>query len=189
MAAQTRLQLCALTEPADLKVQHVAGLLAWTPHVERAGTQMVIRFDHGPTALWLAQALAGPDVELVDVDGDGGSLRVQNPQIVLGRYGYRGGRWMFGQGITVALGIVRGAVHAAGKFDRHGLRVECPSVAMMLMLTALLARLGVKAKPASETPCALVSAGHVPVALQQLGIADMSAPYRLLLRSSKDLQP
>src|SRR6202171_2818115 len=95
VVAAARLQLCAVSEPAEVRAHHVAALLAWTERVARVESQMVVRFDHGPTALWLTQALASPDAELVDVGGDGGSVCVRNPQIVLGRYGYRDGRWVF----------------------------------------------------------------------------------------------
>ena len=184
MVARTRLELCSVHEPAEVRVQHVAALLAWSPHVQRIGTHMVIRFEHGPTALWLTQVLASEDAELVAVGGDGGTVCVQNPQTVLGRYGYRDGRWMFGQGFDAALGISRGAVHAAGVFDRRGLRVQCPTAAMMLTLTAVLARLGIKAKPTGGQPRTTVTASDIPDTLARLGAGGEAAGLYRRLRAA-----
>lgn len=173
-----RLHLCAVPEEPEVRARHVAALLAFTPTVARFGSRMRIRFEHGPTALWLTQALAHKDVELIDVGGDGGTVAVSNPQIVLGRYGFREGRWVFGQGITAVVGISRGAVHAAATFNRHGMKVACPSAPMMLTLTAVMARLGINAKPTDGQPRAAISPGDVPVALDRLGIAEVAAQYR-----------
>ena len=180
VVAAARLQLCAVSEHPEVRARHVAALLAFTPSVQRAGNRMLIRFDHGPTALWLTEALASRDAELLEVGGDGGVVEVMTPQIVLGRYGFREGRWVFGQGVTAALGISRGAVHAAGMFGRTGLKVVCPSASMMLTLTAGLSRLGITAKPAEGEPRAAISAGDVPAALDRLGIAEVAVQYRRL---------
>ena len=186
VAARTRLELCSVDEPCEVRSQHVGALLAWSPHVQRIGTYMVLRFEHGPTALWLTQVLGSPDAELVAVGGDGGTVCVQNPQTVLGRYGYRDGRWMFGRGCDAALGIGRGAVHAAGVFDRRGLRVPCPTAAMMLTLTAVLARLGIKAKPTGGQPRAMVTAADIPDTLARLGVsAEAAGQYRRLRDSNR----
>ena len=182
VAARTRLELCSVPEPSEVRVHHVAGLLAWSPHVQRSGTHMVLRFEHGPTAMWLTQVLASPDAELVAVGGDGGTVYVRNPQTVLGRYGYRDGRWMLGRGCDAALGISRGAVHAAGVFDRRGLRVVCPTAAMMLTLTAVLARLGIRAKPTGGQPRAAVTAAYIPDTLARLGIGAAAAGLYQRLR-------
>lgn len=173
-----RLELCGVREPSTVRAQHVASLLAWHPDVQRIGTQVVWRFAHGPTACWLAQALNHRGAELAEIRGPGGQVCVTNPQTVLGPYGYRDGRWMFEQGFAAGLGISRGAVHAAGAFGRFGLRVACPNTAMMLTLTAVLARLGVKAVPSSGEPCAVVAAGDVPDALIRLGAGGVADPYR-----------
>jgi hypothetical protein len=180
VVAAARLQLCVVAEPPEVRARHVAALLAWTPRVRRIGNRMMIRFDHGPTALWLTETLARPDTELLEVGGDGGLVAITNPQTVLGRYGYRDGRWMFGQGAFAALGISRGAVHAAGSLGRTGLRVACPTAPLMLTLTAVMSRLDIAAKPTEGEPCAVISAGDVPDALARLGIAEVAGQYRRL---------
>jgi hypothetical protein len=184
VTSSTRLHLCAVAEDPDVRLRHVAALLAFTPTVRRIGNRMRIRFEHGPTALWLTEALANKDVELIDVGGDGGTVEVTNPQIVLGRYGFRDGRWVFGQGVNAALGISRGAVHAAGTFNGHGLKVACPSAPMMLTLTAVMSRLGITAKPTEGDPRAAITPADVPAALDRLGIAEVAAQYRRLRETS-----
>jgi hypothetical protein len=186
VVSAARLRLCAVPEQPEVRARHVAALLAFTPTVVRIGSRMRIRFEHGPTALWLTQALAHNDVELVDVGGDGGTVVVSNPQIVLGRYGFREGRWVFGQGVTAAVGIGRGAVHAAATFNRHGMKVACPSAPMMLTLTAVLSRLGINAKPTDGQPRAAISPGDVPGALARLGIAEVGTQYRRLRETNID---
>jgi hypothetical protein len=180
LTASARLHLCAVSEDPYVRARHVAALLAFTPTVRRVGTRMRIRFEHGPTALWLTEALANKDVELLDVGGNGGTVEVTNPQIVLGRYGFREGRWVFGQGVAAALGISRGAVHAAGVFNGHGLKVACPSAPMMLTLTAVMSRLGIAAKPTEGDPRTAIAPADVATALDQLGIADVAVEHRRL---------
>ena len=189
VVSAARLHLCAVAEEPEVRTRHVAALLAFTPTVERVGHRMRIRFDDGPTALWLTQALAHKDVELIDVGGDGGTVAVSNPQIVLGRYGFRDGRWVFGQGITAAVGISRGAVHAAATFNRQGMKIACPSAPMMLTLTAVMSRLGIVAKPTDGEPRAAVGPGHVPAALDRLGIAEVAAQYRRLRENTGEDTP
>ena len=180
VTAAARLHLCAVSEEPDVRARHVGALLAFTPTARRIGTRMRIHFEHGPTALWLTEALANADVELLDVGGSGGTVEVTNPQIVLGRYGFREGRWVFGQGMAAALGISRGAVHAAGVINGHGLKVACPSAPMMLTLTAVMSRLGIAAKPTDGSPRTAIAPADVAVALEQLGIADVAGVYRRL---------
>ena len=184
VTAAARLHLCAVSEESEVRVRHVAALLAFTPTVRRFGNRMWIRMEHGPTALWLTEALANKDVTLIEVGGDGGVVEVVNPQIVLGRYGFREGRWVFGQGLSAAEGISRGAVHAAGTFNGHGLKVACPSAPMMLTLTAVMSRLGINAKPTDGDPRAAIGAGDVPAALDRLGIAEVADQYRRLRDTS-----
>jgi hypothetical protein len=164
----------------EVHTRHIAALLAFTPTVVRSGNRMRITFADGPTAMWVPEVLMHSDVELVEVGRDGGVVEVTNPQTVLGPYGYRGGRWVFGQGMSAALGISRGAVHAAGTFNKHGLKVACPSTPMMLTLTAVMTRLGITAKPTEGEPRAAISAGDVPVALDRLGIAGIADEYQRL---------
>ncbi|OOK65342.1 hypothetical protein BZL29_7714 [Mycobacterium kansasii] len=179
VVSATRLQLCAVREDPETRTRHVAAVLAFTP-IDRLGQRMRIHFDDGPTALWVAQALAHKDAELVDVGADGGTIIIANPQTVLGRYGFRDGRWLFGQGMPAAVGVSRGAVHAAANFNRQGMKVACPSASMMLTLIAVLSRLGIHAKPTDGHPRAAVGPGRVPQALARLGIAEVGAQYRRL---------
>ncbi len=180
LTASMRLHLCSVVEEPEVRGRHAAALLAFTPTVRRIGTRMRIRFEHGPTALWLTETLSSKDVTLIEVGGDGGTVEVVNPQIVLGRYGFRDGRWVFGQGRAATLGISRGAVHAAGVFNGHGLKVACPSAPMMLTLTAVMSRLGITAKPTEGEPRASIAPADVPTALEQLGAAGVAGEYRRL---------
>ena len=177
VGAAARLHLCAVTEDPEVRTRHVAALLAFTPTVHRLSTRMLISFEHGPTALWVSEVL-DKDAVLLELSPSRGVVEVVNPQIVLGRYGFRGGRWVFGRGVGAALGISRGAVHAAGVFNGHGLKVGCPTAPMMLTLTAVMARLGINAKPTEGEPRAAISASDVPAALDRLGIAEVTAQYR-----------
>jgi len=180
VTASTRLHLCAVAETPEVRIRHVAALLAFTPTTQRVGNRLQIRFEHGPTAMWLTEVLANKDVQLLEVGPDGGIVEVATPQIVLGRYGFRDGRWVFGQGMASAVGISRGAVHAAGTFNGHGLKVACPSAPMMLTLTAVMSRLGITAKPTEGDPRAAIASADVPTALEQLGIAAVAEEYRRL---------
>lgn len=175
-----RLHLCAVGEDSEVRRRHIAALLGFTSTVQRSGNRIRFSFEHGPTALWVSEVLGRRDVALVEVGGEGGVVEVFNPQIVLGRYGFREGRWVFGQGMSAALGISRGAVHAAGTFNRRGLKVSCPSAPMMLTLTAVMTRLGINATPTEGEPCAAVSAGDVPTVLDRLGIAGVAEEYQRL---------
>jgi hypothetical protein len=179
-----RLQLCALPEVLAVRSRHVAALLAFTPTVTRTRECVRIRVAHGPTAYWLAQELAHRDVELVDVDGSGGTVEVRNPQIVLGGYGFREGRWIFGRGPDAALGMCRGAVHAAAYFNGHGMKVVCPSAPMMLTLTAVLSRLGIDATPTGGQPRAAIGRGDVGRALERLGVGEVAGQYRAAVRGA-----
>ena len=178
--ASTRLHLCAVAETPEVRVRHIAALLAFTPTVHRVGNRLRIQFEHGPTAMWLTEVLSNKDVQLLEVGGNGGTVEIATPQIVLGRYGFRDGRWVFGQGMAAAEGISRGAVHAAGTFNGHGLKVACPSAPMMLTLTAVMSRLGINAKPTEGDPRAAIAPADVPTALEQLGIAAVAEEYRRL---------
>ncbi|WP_241473839.1 hypothetical protein [Mycolicibacterium neoaurum] len=176
--ALTRLHLCAVTEAPEVRIRHVAAFLAFTPMSRRVGNRLQIRFEHGPTAMWLTEALASKHVRLLEVGAGGGLVDVATPQIVLGRYGFRDGRWFFGRGMAAAEGVSRGAIHAAGVFDGHGLKVASPSAPMMLTLTAVLARLGINAKLTEGEPRAAIAPADVPAALEQLGIAAVAEEYR-----------
>lgn len=186
LVSAVRLHLCAVAEAPEVRARHVAALLAFTPTAERMGHGMRIRFDDGPTALWLTQTIAHKDVELIEVGGDGGIVDVSNPQFVLGRYGFRDGRWVFGQGPAAAMGISRGAVHAAANFNRQGMKIACPNAPVMLTLTAVLSRLGIRAKPTDGEPRAAVRPGDVPEALRRLGIAAVGAQYRRLRENTAE---
>lgn len=175
--AAARLHLCSVAEAPGVRARHVAALLAFTSSVTRTPSRMSIHLQHGPSAYWLVQALAHPNVELVDVSGEGGTVTVTNPQMVLGRYGFRDGQWVFGHGPEATMGICRGAVHSAVRFNGHGMKVACPSPAKMLTLTAVMSRLGIKAKPTDGEPRAAVGPADVSHALDRIGIAPVGAQY------------
>ena len=179
LEAAARLQLCAVAEDGEVRGRHIAALLAFAPSVARCGKQLRFVFEHGPTAMWVSEVL-GNNASLVDVGAGGGVVDIDRPQIVLGRYGFRDGRWFFGQGMDAALGISRGAVHAAGTLNRQGLKIECPSAPMMLTLTAVMTRLGIEARPTEGQPRTAISAGDVPAALDLLGIEGVAQDYRRL---------
>lgn len=180
VTAAARLHLCAVAEEPAVRMHHVAAVLAFTPGVRHVGDRMEIQFEHGPTAMWVYQELAHKDVALVEVGAEGGTVEVSNPQIVLGRYGFRHGSWVFGHGAPAALGISRGALHAAGAFSRTGLKVACPSTPMLLKLIAVMSRLGIEARPTDFSPRAAIAAAEVPAALERLGIAEVAVQYRRL---------
>lgn len=173
-------RLCGVSEAPEVRARHLAALLAFTQTVSHAGNLMRFGFGHGPTAMWVTRVLAHQDVDLVDLGS--GTVAVKNPQLVLGRYGFREGRWVHGQGPAAGAGLSRGAVHAAASFDRHGMQIACPSAPMMITLTAVMSRFGIEATPTGGEFRALVSAGDVFNALSRLGIADVGVQYRDVLR-------
>lgn len=170
-----RRQLCAIPENRAMRVGHVAALVAFTPTVMRTDTRIRIQLDDWPTASWLTRALAHRDVELL-ADNGGGCV-VEHPQILLSRYGFREGHWRFEQGADAAVGICRGALHAGAIFNRQGMKISCPTTALMLTLIAVMARLGITAKPGEREPRVAISPGEVPFALQRLGILDTGDLY------------
>lgn len=180
VTSSLRLQLCTVNESPEDRRRHIAALLAFAPTVVRYGSRMRLRFEHGPTALWLNEILPADDVELIGITEDGGTIEVLNPQIVLGRYGFRDGRWTFGQGAAAAVCVSRGALQAAGTLNGHGLKVACPNVPMMLTLVAALSRLQITAHPTDGDPRVAVGASEVPVLLARLGIAEVAEEYRHL---------
>ncbi len=174
-----RLALCSLTEPATVQHQHLAALLAWTPGMAMRGDKMVIPFDHAPTAWWASEAMATNDAEVSTTSGTNAAVTVKNPRIVLGRFGYRGDRWIFRQGHHAALGIARGAVQAGGQFSRAGLRIACPTPAAMLTLVAVLRRIGVNSpRPNDGTPRVTIGATAVDEAMWALGIEGAGELFR-----------
>lgn len=186
LTSAARLHLCSVPESPEVRLRHMGALLAWTtPLRDAGGNRTLLRFRHGPTAMWVAERLASPDAELLEVGGDGGVVAVVNPQRVLGPFGFRDGRWLFGQGkpavgIPAAEGVVRGAVHAAGVLHRNGLRVSCPTLGAMLTLTAMFARLGIQATPHDGDPVVAVKANAVEGTLARLGIPEVGDRYRHL---------
>lgn len=176
--AATRLGLCAVTESPEVRQQHVAAVLAWTSGLQYRGNLAVIEFDYAATAWWVCESLETTDAEVTATRGNCATVTVSHPQIVLGRFGFRGGRWIFRQSNDAALGIARGAVQAAGEFSGAGLRVDCPNPAAMLTLVAVLRRLGVVARPAEGAPRVTISAHRLPEALEALGVPEAAEQYR-----------
>lgn len=179
--SSVRLKLCTVDESDAVRRRHVAALLAFTPTVSREANRVWFAFEERRTALWVSQALACSDVELVEAGGGGGAVAVSNSQVVLASLGFRDGRWIFGQGMDAALGISRGAVHAAGSFHRRGLKVQCPSAPMMLTLAAVMARLSIAARPTEMGSRVVVRAGDVAAALERLGVAGSGDEHHKLL--------
>ena len=60
------------------------------------------------------------------------------------------------------------------------MKVACPSAPMMLTLTAVMSRLGIRAKPTDGEPRAAIGPARVPEALERLGIGEVGAQYRRL---------
>lgn len=184
VVTRVRAELCGLPESGDVLVGHVAGLIAWAADVRHEKGSVAVPLGSIKTAQWLAGRLPEPAVDLdvdVEVDDPGAVVRIRNPQTVLGRYGYRRGRWMFGSGLLTALGVARGAVHAAGVFNARGdLVVPSPSVSAMLTVTGIFRRLGIDAVPSGGEPRTRVRAnGHdVGDALARLGVGDAAGYYR-----------
>lgn len=170
-------QLCAVTESRSVRMRHVAALLAYAPQIQRTGDQMRFEYGHGSTAAWVSEALPASEVGVEDCGDAGGAVIVTTPEMVLADFGFRGDRWIFGVGIDAALGISRGAVHAASALNKRGLTVACPNTPMMLTLAAVMARLGLTAMPTGGQPRVTVGAGDVTGALDRLGIAAIAQDY------------
>ena len=173
----TRLGLCAVREPEDVLIQHVAAVLAWTPGLTFSGGRASIDFDFPATAVWVAQSLDTPSADAEILAGSHGVLTIRNPHAVLGRVGLRDGRWLFRPGNTAALGIARGAVQAAAEFHRGGIRIPCPSGALMLTLVAVLRRLGVTSQPAAGQPQVTIPANQAHHTLVALGVPAAATEY------------
>ena len=168
-----RLHLCSLDEPEEVREQHVAALAGWTTStvVDSSG-RLRIEFDYPASAQWFVEALDTLDAQVVELNGDRGVVAVRNPRTVLGRYGLRHGRWMFKPGPAAALGIARGAIHAAG------LRIECPTPAMMLTLVAVLTRLDIKSRLYDGIPRVMIGGPDVAGALVRLGLDKPAEHYQ-----------
>jgi hypothetical protein len=180
---EARTQLCFVAEEFEVQACHVAALVAFTATVSCDAAGMRIRCAHGPTAWWLTETLSEHGAELIEVDGSGGTALVRDPHIVLQRYGFDAGRWIFGRSQAATLGIGRGAVHAAVGFNRRGMQVICPNAPMMLTLTAVLARLQIPARPSETRSQVSVAAVDVTGALTRLGIEQVGAQYRRVVES------
>lgn len=183
IAGAARTQLCEVAESAAVRDRHLGALLAFAPGAQWTRDALRITFDDKATAAWVSESLVAKDVALLDVP-DGALVIVPNAQSALGRYGFRGGRWEFGQGSKAALGIGRGAIHAASKFGRRGMNVACPSTPLMLTLTAVLWRLGITAAPTGGQPRVTVRPGDLGVALDRLGLAQVAIRYQQVLAAT-----
>ncbi|OHU57068.1 hypothetical protein BKG82_12815 [Mycobacteroides chelonae] len=177
VASAARSHLCEVDESAAVRDRHLAALLAFAPGAQWTRDALRITFGDKATAVWVSESLAATGVSLLDVP-DGALVIVPNVQSALGRYGFRGGRWVFGQGSDAALGIGRGAIHAASRFGRRGMNVACPSTPLMLTLTAVLCRLGITAAPTGGQPRVTVRPGDLAVALDRLGLAEVAVQYQ-----------
>jgi len=186
VVTRVRSELCGLPESGDVLVGHVAGLVAWAADVRHEDGSVAVPLDNIGTALWLGGRLPEPAVD-VEVGDSGAVVRIRSPQTVLGRYGYRRGRWMFSHGVLAALGVARGAVHAAGVFNARGdLVVPSPSASAMLTITGIFRRLSIDAVPSGGDPRTRVRADGDDVgnALVRLGVGDTVAYYRKVREAS-----
>ena len=174
----TRLGLCAVQEPEEVRLQHVAAVLAWTPGmVFHGGGRASVEFDYPATAMWVAQALDSPSADAAVLAGNHGVLNIRHAHSVLGRVGLREGRWLFRPGHSAGLGIARGAVQAAASFHRSGVRIDCPTPALMLTLVAVLRRLDITGQPSAGEPQVSISAAHTEGALLALGVPAAAEAY------------
>lgn len=189
--AALRADLCATREPPEVRAPHVSALLAFAPGVERTGTTMWIPFEHRASALWLANVLTPlaprEGIQLRQEAPRGVAVGVRNPQIVLGSLGFRNGQWRFGNSPAAALGLGRGALHAAGEFSALGLSVPCPSASLMLALAGALNQIGVAARPTEGRPRVVVVASDVAAALRALEIGGAVAASFQRLQKAQPL--
>lgn len=185
VTSSVRRQLAAAPGRPAVRSRHIGALLAFSRTQHLGPALMRITFEHAGTAQWAARVIDHRDIQVSRADGGSGTLLVRRPHEVLGSYGYRDERWVFGLGLDAALGISRGAVHGAGTFTREGLCITCPSSALMLTLYAVMGRLGIEAKLPRGWRGVIISAGDVPEALGLLGIAGAGEAYRRLLTDSK----
>lgn len=170
--ADLRLGLCSLNEPAAVRSQHLAALVAWSdPALVEDDTQMVVTLDHPASVVWLAEALDTADASVLRLGERSGSLAIRNPGIVLGRHGWRQGQWTFRPGHEAGLGLTRGAVQVAGVLSQSGLQVECPVPSMLLTLMAAMTRIGIAVQP--KPGRVSVAAVDVPEALRCLGVSEL----------------
>ncbi len=175
--AATRLGLCAVEESVEVRSQHLAALLAWTPGMRLQDNRMVVEFDFAASAWWACEALDSADAEMAITRGSYAELVIRKPLVVLGRFGFRDGRWLFRHGHAAGLGIARGAVQAAGEFSRAGLEISCPNPAAMLTLVGVLRRMDVPAKPSEGRPRVSVASRSVPDVLERLGVPAAAEAY------------
>ncbi|MEE3755246.1 hypothetical protein [Mycobacterium intracellulare] len=183
VACAARSQLGEVAENPAVRDRHLAALLAFAPAAQWSRDALRVTFGDKETAAWVSESLAGKNVALLDVP-DGALVVVPSAQSALGQYGFRGDRWVFGQGADAALGICRGAIHAASKFGRRGMNVECPSTPLMLTLTAVMWRLGISAAPTGGQPRVTIRPGDVGGALDRLGIASAAVQYQQVMTAT-----
>lgn len=189
--AALRDDLCATREDPGVRAPHLSALLAFAPGVERIGTTMWIPLEHRPSALWLANALTplAPrgGIQLRQETPRGIAVGVRNPQIALGPLGFRNGQWKFGNSPAAALGLGRGALHAAGEFSALGLSVACASASLMLALAGALNQIGVAARPTEGRPRVVIVASDVAAALRRLEVCDSVAASFQRLQKAQPL--
>lgn len=186
IAAAAQLQLCELDEPASVRIPHVAALLACAAAEQQQYSDAVLRLrvEHRPTALWVLETLKNLDTEVLS-DRTGVTIGIVDPCAALRSYGFRGQQcWSFGKTADAALGAARGAVHAGARLTLHGLKLSCPTPAMMLTLTVMMERLGIDAAPSpapvTGMPRLAVSPTATADALRRLGLSVAGNQFSLL---------
>lgn len=178
-ALKTRLRSWAPANPSA--VSHVGALLAFTPAVVRDGGAMFFDFTDAATGRWAVGALGDTRTKLIDTSDGAARMFVFDAPNTLSRFGFRDENWQLGHTASDAKGIAIGAVHAGGSLSKHGLKITCPTSALLLTLLAVLARLDVVAAPTTDPLGVSVGPRVVPAVLNRLGLDDIADQYAQLV--------
>ncbi|MGB8402625.1 MAG: hypothetical protein WCE30_00965, partial [Mycobacterium sp.] len=177
MNVALRARLCAVDPVDQSAVAHVGALLAFTPSVVRNGGLMVFSFNSAATGEWAVRGLGDAHARLINNEDGSARVFVFNAPSVLSRFGFRDGNWQFGRSTSDAAAICLGALHAGGSVNKHGLKITCPTSALLLTLMAVLARLGSTATPMAATVGVSLVPREFLALLNRLGLDDIADQY------------